>query len=71
MTPNKVDRISIQDGSTLEYDEYGNPDGSPQLFFHGFIGSYHKASPLPEEAMKKNLRLITWNRTGQGTSTTP
>jgi len=70
MKPNKVDRISLQDGRTLEYAEYGDPDGSPQIFFHGFIGSYHQASPGHEAAKKNNLRLVAWNRPGVGQSTT-
>ena len=32
-------RISLHDGRMLGYAEYGAPEGTPVLYFHGFPGS--------------------------------
>lgn len=65
---NKVSTIELQDGRALEYAEYGDPQGDDLLFFHGFIGSYHQASPAHEAAKQHGFRLIAPNRAGIGHS---
>lgn len=65
---NKVSTIELQDGRALEYAEYGDPEGDDLLFFHGFIGSYHQASPAHEAAKEHGFRLIAPNRAGVGHS---
>jgi pimeloyl-ACP methyl ester carboxylesterase len=32
-------KITLSDGRILAYDEYGDPDGMPIIFMHGFPGS--------------------------------
>ncbi len=67
MSP-EADTITLPDGRTLEYAEYGDPNGDPILFFHGLIGSYHQASPAEDAARKHRVRLIAPNRAGVGRS---
>ncbi len=32
--------IKLKDGRMLGYAEYGNPEGKPVFYFHGFPGSW-------------------------------
>ena len=63
-----TDTIRLHDGRTLEFGEYGLPDGVPVVFFHGFLGSLHQASLAHEAARAEGLRLIAPNRPGVGRS---
>src|SRR5215213_1554016 len=60
--------IRIDDGRRLGYSEYGDPAGSPVLFFHGF-GTSRVICP-PDDALARNLgvRLIAVDRPGIGLS---
>ena len=60
--------ISLCDGRTLAYAEYGNPCGKPVFFFHGTPGSrfFH---PPDEITARLNVRLICADRPGFGEST--
>ena len=60
--------ISLKDGRTLAYAEYGDPDGKPVFFFHGTPGSrtFH---PRDEITARLGVRLITTDRPGYGRST--
>ena len=68
MEPNKVDNITLRDGRTTEYAEYGDSEGENMIFFHGFIGSHNQASPAHEAAQRHGLRMIAPNRAGVGHS---
>jgi pimeloyl-ACP methyl ester carboxylesterase len=59
--------ITLKDGRTLAYAEYGAPDGKPVFFFHGMPGSrfFH---PYDEITRKLGVRLITVDRPGYGLS---
>ncbi len=62
-------RIKLRDGRALEYAEYGDPEGEPLLYFHGFLGSIHEVGFADKAAKKCHVRLIAWNRSGVGGST--
>ena len=59
--------ITLSDGRTLAYAEYGDPRGKPVFFFHGSPGSrfFH---PPDETTKKMGIRLITTDRPGYGLS---
>lgn len=60
--------ISLTDGRSLSYAEYGDPQGKPVFFFHGTPGSrfFH---PEDEITRRFGVRLITTDRPGYGDST--
>ena len=60
--------IRLSDGRTLGYAEYGNPDGSPVMYFHGGNGSRIEAKWFHDVAREKNIRLLAPERPGFGLS---
>jgi len=54
----------------LSYCIYGNTDGEPVFYFHGFPGSYHEIKMNDGDKIAKvlNIRLIAVNRPGYGDS---
>jgi pimeloyl-ACP methyl ester carboxylesterase len=60
--------IVLQDGRRLSYAEYGAPDGTPVLFFHGAPGSRHIHVDMADIAARRNVRLIAVERPGYGLS---
>jgi pimeloyl-ACP methyl ester carboxylesterase len=60
--------IRLSDGRRLTYDECGDPDGDPLLFFHGGNGSRFERHPDDEIAARAGVRLITMDRPGHGGS---
>lgn len=60
--------ISLADGRKLGYAEYGTPDGTPVLFFHGSPGSSHIHADMADIAARRNVRLIAVDRPGFGLS---
>ena len=67
-----VDRVAQQltlaDGRTLSYAEYGDASGAPMLFFHGTPGSRLQPRPLDEPAQRLGVRVIAPERPGFGAS---
>ncbi len=61
--------IQLADGRILGYAEYGDPQGKPVFYFHGFPGSRLEARLLEESAVKSGIRLIAPDRPGCGLST--
>jgi pimeloyl-ACP methyl ester carboxylesterase len=59
--------VTLPDGRRLGYAEYGAPDGSPVLFFHG-LGTTRLICPPDEEAVALGVRLIAVDRPGIGLS---
>lgn len=53
----------------IEYAEFGDPQGKPAVFFHGFVGSIHQAAAAHAAALKVGLRIIAPHRPGIGRST--
>lgn len=52
----------------LAYREYGDPEGSPLLYFHGYPSSSLEASFLDGAARDRGLRIIAPDRPGYGDS---
>ncbi|MFC1866447.1 alpha/beta fold hydrolase [Chloroflexota bacterium] len=68
---NENQQIVLKDGRALGYTEYGNKEGKPLFFFHGFPGSRFDWNYFDEERTvvdKLNIRVITPDRPGMGLS---
>ncbi|MFC2063024.1 alpha/beta hydrolase [Chloroflexota bacterium] len=71
MTTDKTNQqIKLKDERFLGYAEYGNPDGKPILYFHGFPGSRLDwiFSDADNSASQLNARIIAIDRPGMGLS---
>ena len=62
-------RLTLGDGRTLAWREYGPPDGRPLLRFHGMPGSRHSRHPHEESYDRFGVRVIVADRPGFGAST--
>jgi len=60
--------ISLPDGRTLGYAEYGHLTGYPVFFFHGFLSSRLETYPLDRLALRRGIRIIAPDRPGFGLS---
>ena len=58
----------LRDGRRLSYAEYGNPEGTVILYFHGFPGSRYEAALAEKTALAHNVRFIGLDRPGYGES---
>ncbi|KAF3903187.1 hypothetical protein ABW20_dc0100549 [Dactylellina cionopaga] len=67
--PSESQTITLPDGRTLGYAEYGPPTGYPIIFFHGFPSSRLEAYPLDRIAHHRGLRILSLERPGFGIST--
>ncbi|MEA5408120.1 alpha/beta hydrolase [Haloarculaceae archaeon H-GB2-1] len=56
------------DGRTVAYAEYGSPDGTPLLFFHGTPGSRILGTLFDSAARERDVRVIAPDRPGYGRS---
>jgi pimeloyl-ACP methyl ester carboxylesterase len=64
----KSRRVTLSDGRTLGFDDFGAPDGTPVLFFHGFGSSRVVRHPDDDIATELGVRLIAVDRPGIGIS---
>jgi pimeloyl-ACP methyl ester carboxylesterase len=62
--------FQLRDGRTLGYAEYGDPQGKPLFYFHGWPSSRIEFGGLngDEIAQRLNLRVIAMDRPGFGLS---
>ena len=60
--------LSLPDGRSLGYREFGDPHGTPVIALHGTPGSRLKYSGSHEAAAQSGLRLIALDRWGYGLS---
>ena len=60
--------ITLSDGRTLGYAEYGDPRGKPVLLFHGAPGTRLYWKGFPDFPYPSGLRLIAPDRPGYGLS---
>lgn len=67
-TDRKSLSLLLPDGRRLGYAEYGAPDGSPVLFFHGAPGSRHIHADMAGMAARLGIRLVAAERPGYGLS---
>ena len=62
-------QVTLSDGRLLGFDDLGDPDGVPVLFFHGFGSSRVVRHPDDDIASELGARLIAVDRPGIGIST--
>ena len=67
--PDLLQTITLRDGRTLSYARFGDPDGSPVFYFHGFPGSRLEPRIGHEGALKAGVKLLAIDRPGFGRST--
>lgn len=60
--------VTLPDGRKLGYADYGDPDGKPVFFFHGWPSSRLQAAYLDGDASKRGIRLLAPDRPGIGRS---
>jgi pimeloyl-ACP methyl ester carboxylesterase len=60
--------ITLRDGRTLGYAEYGDASGTPGFYFHGHPGSRFEAQLAHEAAAERGIRVIALDRPGYGRS---
>ncbi len=60
--------ITLNDGRSLGYAEFGDPAGQPIFHFHGWPSSRVDAKLFEETATKTGVRLIGIDRPGMGLS---
>jgi pimeloyl-ACP methyl ester carboxylesterase len=64
-----VKTIKLKDGRTLAYEEFGDPNGKPFFYFHGWPASRITGKHYDEITKKNKIRLICPDRPGFGLST--
>jgi pimeloyl-ACP methyl ester carboxylesterase len=62
-------RLTLKDGRTLGFAEYGDPKGEPMLEFHGCPSSRIEARNYDEAGKKLGARVLGIDRPGFGIST--
>jgi len=67
--PMSEGRLTLSDGRTLAWREYGPPDGRPLLRFQGMPGSRNSRHPHEESYDRIGVRVIVADRPGYGAST--
>jgi pimeloyl-ACP methyl ester carboxylesterase len=60
--------ITLGDGRRLGYAEYGDPEGKPLFYCHGYPASRFEAALLDSVARKAQVRIIAADRPGCGLS---
>jgi pimeloyl-ACP methyl ester carboxylesterase len=60
--------VTLPDGRTLSFAEYGDADGTPVFAFHGVIGSRLLWSLCDDAATERGIRLVAPDRPGFGGS---
>lgn len=60
--------LQLPDGRKLAFAEYGDPDGVPAIYCHGFPGSHLEAGLFDEAAKECQVRVIAADRNGLGQS---
>lgn len=60
--------LSLQSGRRLCYAEYGDPNGRPVMYFHGWPSSRLQAAALEKLCLQKKIHLIAPDRPGVGQS---
>ncbi|MFC7078705.1 alpha/beta fold hydrolase [Haloarcula halophila] len=64
----QVSRVPIGGDRHVAYAEYGDPDGTPLLLFHGTPGSRLVGALFDDPANRKSVRVIALDRPGYGRS---
>jgi pimeloyl-ACP methyl ester carboxylesterase len=61
-------QLRLRDGRLLGFHVYGDRDGRPVYFFHGFPGSHEQAALVHEQALEAGVALVAFDRPGFGDS---
>ena len=64
----EASHVQLSDGRKIGYQEYGDHNGSPVFFFHGWIGSRLDFAPNDGIARELGARVIAIDRPGCGSS---
>ena len=64
----RKETVELKDGRLLGFAEYGDPNGLPIFYFHGFPGSRLEASRFHDVAADNGYRIIGIDRPGMGLS---
>lgn len=67
--PTRLETAQLRDGRTLAYATYGDPEGPPVFYFHGFPGSRLEPATGHDDMLKAGARVIAIDRPGFGRST--
>jgi len=65
----KTKHLTLKDGRTLAYCEFGDPNGTPVFHAHGGPGSRVEGRIFDKAANKRGYRIIATDRPGMGEST--
>ena len=60
--------VTLSSGRKLGYAEYGDPEGVPMFYFHGWPGSRLQGGLLHEAGRKHGIRIVSPDRPGIGLS---
>ncbi|MEN8140786.1 MAG: alpha/beta hydrolase [Thermodesulfobacteriota bacterium] len=60
--------LTLAGGRSLGYGLYGDPDGMPLIYCHGFPGSRLEAKLAHQEACRQAIKIIAVERPGYGLS---
>jgi pimeloyl-ACP methyl ester carboxylesterase len=63
-----VGTVTLDDGRTVGYAEFGSPDGRPVLWCHGGPGNRLEAEAFAPAATEHGLRIVGIDRPGYGLS---
>jgi pimeloyl-ACP methyl ester carboxylesterase len=64
-----MNKLTLSDGRSLAYDIYGDPQGKPVFYFHGWPASRLSGKQIDKAAKKLGLKIISPDRPGYGYST--
>lgn len=67
-SPKESQQLQLPDGRRLGFAEYGDPDGAPCFYFHGWPSSRLEARAAHARALSLGVRLIAPDRPGFGLS---
>ena len=64
-----IEHIDLSDGRTLSLARFGDPEGRPVLYFHGFPGSRLESRFGHRAAEQAGVQIVAVDRPGFGRST--
>src|SRR6266702_5002358 len=61
---NREKAVQLQDGAVIAFADYGDPNGAPVIFCHGWPSSRTMARLTDEPARDLGIRIISPDRPG-------